>query len=407
MKSGSPAIAGHVGVASRPSASMLSVLSWCSAIGVGMIYFPQALIPHVSEGLQVSLQSAAMVVTAPQLGYAVGIALIVPLADIFSARKILMALFLGTTCAALTASLTTSLAALLAASFLMGCATVASPVIGPFAATMTGARRLGFVGGLLLSACIGGIIVSRALAGLLADGFTWRAPYAAAALLAASCLLAVALSRGFRGIIPRGEPSGRVLLRPAQVFRSSSVLRASAFNQACVFAGFTATWTTLALVLRDQFGYGSTALGAVSFVAAATLIAAPFAGRACDRFGPDRVNTWSMSGVIVAAAVMASSRLDAPMGVAALVVGVLLLDVAMQTGMIANTTRFFLEGQESLGAKNTAYMMCAFAAGSAGSWAGVQVYVWIGWLGVCAGVGALGAVALTVHLSRQASRAAS
>ena len=52
-------------------------------------------------------------------------------------------------------------------------------------------------------------------------------------------------------------------------------------------------------------------------------------------------------------------------------------------------------------------MMCAFAAGSAGSWAGVQVYVWIGWLGVCAGVGALGAVALTVHLSRQASRAAS
>ena len=36
---------------------------------------------------------------------------------------------------------------------------------------------------------------------------------------------------------------------------------------------------------------------------------------------------------------------------------------------------------------NTAYMTCAFLAGSAGSWSGVRLYDAVGWLGVCAGAG--------------------
>jgi predicted MFS family arabinose efflux permease len=56
----------------RPQTALLGVLAVCSAVGVGMVYFPQALLPYVAASLHVSPADAALVVTAPQAGYAAG-----------------------------------------------------------------------------------------------------------------------------------------------------------------------------------------------------------------------------------------------------------------------------------------------------------------------------------------------
>lgn len=84
-------------------------------------------------------------------------------------------------------------------------------------------------------------------------------------------------------------------------------------------------------------------------------------------------------------------------------VGTLLLDAAVQSGMVTNPDRIFVLRSTTPGTLNTAYMNCAFLGGSTGSWAGAMVYRQFGWPAVCALVALLG-VALIRHRSRGGSR---
>lgn len=82
----------------------------------------------------------------------------------------------------------------------------------------------------------------------------------------------------------------------------------------------------------------------------------------------------------------------------ALTAGTLLLDIAMQCGMVADQARIFVLRPDARSRLNTAYMTCAYLGGSAGSWLGTRAYGHAGWPGVCALVAALTALALTRHL---------
>ncbi|MFF3767599.1 MFS transporter [Streptomyces sp. NPDC001922] len=131
---------------------------------------------------------------------------------------------------------------------------------------------------------------------------------------------------------------------------------------------------------------------------AATLFCTPVAGRLVDRRGPGPVNLVCMLGVLLAAAVLAPGAGGGPMGLAALVLGALLLDVAMQAGMVANQVRFLALRPDARGSLNTAYMTCAYLGGSAGSRLGVRAYGLAGWQGVCGLLALLATLALARHL---------
>jgi predicted MFS family arabinose efflux permease len=81
----------------------------------------------------------------------------------------------------------------------------------------------------------------------------------------------------------------------------------------------------------------------------------------------------------------------------------LLLDVGMQSGMVANQVRIYALRPEVRSRLNTAYMTCAYFGGSMGSWIGGRAYAYVGWPGVCTVVALLAAVALARHLTSSAS----
>lgn len=64
-----------------PGRWVIFILALTCGVAVGNIYFPQAVSPLVADGLGVSPDSAALVVTAAQFGYAAGNFLLVPLGD--------------------------------------------------------------------------------------------------------------------------------------------------------------------------------------------------------------------------------------------------------------------------------------------------------------------------------------
>src|SRR5690606_24368593 len=213
-------------------------------------------------------------------------------------------------------------------------------VNGPLVARLAGARR-GEVMGILLSGGGAGMLAIRMFSGTLGEWLGWRAPYLVAA--AACLVLAVVL----RFAVPVTEPTARgsypaLLAASVRLLRREPELRRSCLYQACVFAGFTAVWACVALLLTGpRYRFGADVVGLVALVGAATMVCAPFAGRWIDRRGSDGVNLVCFVAVLGAAALLVPAALGGTLGLVALVAGTLVLDVAMQCGMVANQARMY------------------------------------------------------------------
>ena len=376
---------------------VILVLSLACGVGVSTIYFPQAISSLVAADLGVSTGSAALVVTAAQFGYAAGIFLLVPLGDRLPHRPLIVTLLTLTAAGLLAASAAPSLPVLVVASAVSGVTTVVPQIIIPMAAGLVPAERRGAVTGTLLSGLIGGILLARTFSGTLGESLGWRAPYIVAAVIVLA--LAAILSR----VVPHTEPSTHLsypslIAAPLHLLRTEPDLRRSCLYQATVFAGFSAAWTTLTLLVTGPtYAMGAQTVGVLGLVGAASMFSTPLAGRLADRKGSDTVSLLAMLGTIASAAVLVPAYGGGTTGLLALAAGMLLLDVAVQSGQVANQARIFALRPEARARINTAYMTCAFLGGSAGSWLGVRTYDRFGWRGVTCLVAALAVVALARH----------
>ncbi|MEV3991949.1 MFS transporter [Streptomyces sp. NPDC049837] len=377
---------------------MVLLLAVACGVAVGNIYFPQAISPLVAAGLHVPPGTAALIVTAAQFGYAAGIFLLVPLGDRFPHRPLIAALLSVTGLSLLAASAAPGLPPLVAASALVGVTTVVAPLVAPMAAGLVADDRRGAVTGTLLAGSIGGMLLSRAAGGTLGEWLGWRAPYVLAG--AVSLLMAAVLARTLpRTAPPSRQPYPALLAASLRLLRDEPELRRSCFYQATAFGAFTAVWTGAALLLTGPaYGLGAQAVGVLALVNVATMLATPAAGRAVDRRGPDAVNLVCFLAILASAAVLALGATGGVPGLAALALGTLLLDVAMQSGMVANQVRIWALRPEVRSRLNTAYMMCAFLGGGLGSWAATRAHTHLAWPGVCTLIATLAALGLARHL---------
>jgi predicted MFS family arabinose efflux permease len=373
---------------------LLLLLSVACGVAVANIYFPQAISPLIADGLGVGRSSAALVTTCSQLGYAAGVFLLVPLGDRLRHRRLVTTLLVLTAGGLVLAGTATALPVLAVASVLIGLTTVVPQILIPMAAGLAAPERRGEVTGTLLSGLIGGILLARTFSGVLGEWFGWRAPYLVAAVVV------IVLSASMAAFLPPTTPNTderypALLGASLRLLREEPMLRRSCRYQVLAFAAFSAAWTAIALhVTGPRYHLGTPAVGVLALVGAGSMFATPRAGRAADRQGPDAVNLRSLAGVLVAAALLLLGDLGGAVGLIGLGAGMLALDVAMQSGQVANQARIFALRPQARARLNTAYMTCAFLGGSAGSWLGVRSYAAFGWNGVCGAVAVLGAVAL-------------
>jgi hypothetical protein len=104
---------------------------------------------------------------------------------------------------------------------------------------------------------------------------------------------------------PSRERYLRLLGAALCLLRSEPELRRSCLYQAAVFAGFSAAWTSIALLVTGpRYGLGAPAVGLIALVAAGSMFCTPIAGRAIDRRGPDVVSTVCILGVAASAAIL-------------------------------------------------------------------------------------------------------
>jgi predicted MFS family arabinose efflux permease len=377
------------------------------AIGTGSIvaniYYIQPLLSLIASHFTISATSAGTVAMLSQLGTALGMFFFVPLGDTKERRGLIVKLLLAA-CICLVAMATArNLWWLATASFGIGLTAATVHVIVPYAAHLAPEGRRGSVVGTVMSGLLLGILLARTVSGLLGAWFGWRLPY----LLSALLMLVIAAL--YRSRLPRSEPSSRLswlqlIHSTGTLIRTQPVLVESSLVGASFFGAFSAFWTTLVFFLqRPPYHYGSGVAGLFGLVGAVGAAGAPLIGRRADRHGARSNITFALLTVLAAFVVLWLFGSH----IAALIIGVILLDFGVQAGHVSNQTRIYALFPEARSRLNMVYMICYFSAGAIGSYAGTACWQHLEWKGVCAfGVGMIlfGAVIHTLSARSQVSR---
>lgn len=147
---------------------------------------------------------------------------------------------------------------------------------------------------------------------------------------------------------------------------SEPTLRSAMIAQAALFSSFTVFWTILSLrLLEPRVGMGPEVAGIFGIIGATGILAAPLAGRTADRRGPHLVV------VSCAIATLGSWLVFGVWGsLAGLVVGVIIMDVGVNSALVANQHQIFALRPEARSRLNTLFMTAMFIGGSLGSMAG-------------------------------------
>jgi predicted MFS family arabinose efflux permease len=380
------------GPGERVSNSLVLLLAISCGLAVANLYYPQPLLPAIAASLHTGPKTAGLVVTAAQVGYAVGLALLVPLGDILARRRVVPAVLVLTAVALGLSSMASGIATLIALALFVGAGSVAAQLLIPLAASLADDTSRGRVVGTVMTGLLMGILLARTVAGVVAGCSSWRVMYVTAAVLALA--LAATLAR----TLPpeTAQPSlsyGQLLRSTVGMWRSEPVLRRRCLLGALAFAAFSVFWTTAAFLLGGSlYHYSETVIGLFGLLGAAGAGCAALAGRVADR---GHAPLATAAGAIAIAVSFALLYLGEK-SLIALIAGVIVLDVGVQAVHVLNQNVIYALAPAARSRINANYMVSYFAGGAAGSAAGSMLYAAGGWAAVCAFGGAIGVAVLGV-----------
>lgn len=386
------------------STPLVLLLATGAGLAVATLYYSHPMLGVLGADIGADGRMIGLVPPLTQLGYALGILLLAPLGDRYDRRRIILAKAAVLCAALLAAGAAPSVVPLLAASLAIGVAATLAQDIVPAAATLAPDAHRGRVVGTVMTGLLLGILLSRVVSGVVAEQFGWRAVFLAAAVSVA--LLAAALWRGLPRFAPTTRlPYGALLGSLASLWAAHPRLRRAALAQGFLSMGFSAFWSTLAVMLHGApFHLGAAAAGAFGLAGAAGALAAPLAGRYADRRGPNAVSRLGAALTAVAFAAMALlpllSTQSALWLIAASAIG---FDLGIQVALIAHQSIVYGIDPGARSRLNAVLMVSVFIGMAAGGALGSLALAHWGWIGVTvvATTAAVGALLLRVWPARR------
>jgi predicted MFS family arabinose efflux permease len=374
---------------------LVPVFAISAGAAAANLYYAQPLLVDLRADFHAGPGVAGWVPTLAQVGYALGMGLVVPLGDVLARRPLILRLTVLTTLLLSVAPFSPSLGVLAALHLLIGLCTCVPQLLVPLAADLAPPEARGRVVGTIMSGLLVGILLSRTFAGFIGEAAGWRAVFWAGAAMNAVVWLLLRASLPTEPPRP-GVPYGALLRSCLTLVRTHPDLRLHAALGGLAFAAFSSFWVTLVLHLATlPGGYGARAAGLYGAIGVVGAVAAPLVGRLADATGGRSINavvSFVLLGVGGSSLVL--------IGLA-----VVLLDFGTQASHINNQARIFALDPAARSRINTVYMVTYFTGGALGSLAGTRAWVHAGWTGVCATGAGLGAVALLLlGLRRLADR---
>ncbi len=385
--------------AEKLPAPLVFTLAAGAGLSVASIYYSQPMLDIISKQFNVGIGSVGMVPMLTQAGYALGILLLAPLGDRHDRRTIILIKGLMLVAALLLCGFSGGINALLIASFVTGLtATVAQDIV-PASAALAPERSRGKTVGTVMTGLLVGILLSRVVSGVVAEYLGWRTMYMVAAV--AVLLISLALWR----VLPRFKPGTsvsypRLLLSLAHLWQHHQTLRRAALAQGLLSVGFSAFWSTLALMLSERFHFESAVAGAFGLAGAAGALAAPLAGSVADRIGPARVTQYGATLVMVSFALMfLLPLLPVPAQIGLIIISTIGFDLGVQATLVAHQTLVYSLAPEARSRLNALMFTVVFIGMATGAALGSLALAHFGWTGVVALSTLAAALALLIRLA--------
>jgi predicted MFS family arabinose efflux permease len=377
------------------SKSLVLIMAVAGGIAVANLYYIQPLLAEIARYFHVTQVNVGFVATLTQVGYALGMLIILPLADIREKRYLILIMLCCSSCSLLLMAFSFNIICLSIASFAVGFTSVTPQLIVPLAAQLADPKERGQIIGTVMSGLLIGILVSRTFSGFVGEYFGWQIVYLIASVL--MILLAIFLSKSLPLCPPSSKMKYPELFKSmASLIKTLPVLREASLNGAMMFGAFSAFWTSLSFLLASpHFHLGADVAGLFGLVGVAGASAAPIVGRIADKSSPKF--TVGIGMIIVILSYLCFFAFGFLLW--GLIIGVILLDLGVQSCQISNQARIHTFGDQARNRINTVYMVSYFIGGAMGSFLGSYSYANFGWPGVCA-VGFLTSlVAIVFHMT--------
>ncbi|MBV9866666.1 MAG: MFS transporter [Abitibacteriaceae bacterium] len=359
--------------------SLLWTMAIASGLAAGNLYYNQPLLDQIGRNFAVTQRQVGILPSLSQFGYASGLFLLVPLGDILERRRLIVSLCCLVILSLIVAACAPTLLILALSTYAIGLLTIMAQVLLPFAAHLAAPEERGKIVGSIMSGLLIGILLSRTVSGFVGDQWGWRTMY----WLAAGLMMIMTFA--LRVLLPQDQPAAALSYRELlasifQLVREQPILRESALSGALVFACFSAFWATMVFLLDSPaYHLGARVAGSFGLVGAAGALAAPLVGRLADKSSPRLLVQGATCLILLGYVIFWLFGFH----IWGLVLGVILLDLGVQSAHISNQTRVFslLLGAHSR--LNTVYMVSYFIGGSAGSYLGALGWSLGQWHGVC------------------------
>ncbi|NVD74869.1 MFS transporter [Duganella sp. BJB488] len=371
--------------------SLVALFACASGLSVANVYYAQPLLDALASDFAISPAAVGGVISATQVGSLLALLLLVPLGDRIDRRRLMLGQLLVLAAALAGVSCARSVTALVAGMLAIGLlGTAMTQGLIAYAAVAAAESERGRVVGAAQSGVVAGLLLARALAGWVADMAGWRAVYggSALAMLAMSALLWHMLPRPPAQSLGASNARLSYLALIASMFallRHDRVLQVRGVIALLMFVAFGILWSALVLPLAaPPHHYSHTAIGAFGLVGCAGTLAAARAGQWADRGWGQRTSLAALLLILLAwLPLWLGARGTGPLSLAALVVGILALDLGVQALQVTNQQMIF-SGSKAAHSRLVGCYMMFYAAGSgAGALAATTVYARAGWSGVC------------------------
>ncbi|KAF0814792.1 putative transporter [Andreprevotia sp. IGB-42] len=381
--------------APRLTTGLVLLMAFATGLAVASNYYAQPLLHTLATTFGISLGAAGFIVTAAQLGYAAGLVLLVPLGDLLERRKLIVGMTVLAALGLLITGSAQNIGMVLVGTALTALLSVVAQVLLPFAAALAEPEQRGKAVGTIMSGLLLGILLARTVAGTLAGLGGWRTVY----FVAAPLLILTAVALWF--VLPTHKEANRLsypqlLASVWALVVEEPLLRLRALLGGLSFAIFSVLWTPMAFLLSaPPYHYGDAMIGLFGLVGAAGALAASYAGRLADRGHTERTTLWGLLSLLLSWLPIAF----APSSVVAFIIGILVLDFAVQAVHVSNQSVIYKLRPEARSRITSAYMTAYFIGGASGSLLSAAIYAHAGWLGVSALGAVLSAAGVVVYLA--------
>ncbi|MBN8953137.1 MAG: MFS transporter [Rhizobium sp. 60-20] len=351
-----------------------------SGLAVANAYFAHPLLDVMADDLRLSRTVAGLIVGVTQLGYGLGLILLVPLGDLVDRRKLIVAQSLLSVAALVSVGFSSSAAMLLTSMAAVGFLAVVTQALVAYAASLAHPAERGHIVGMVTSGIVLGILLARSVAGTLTDLSGWRTVYIVSAVL--TLVIALLLWRALpRQEKPKGGLSYFGLIRSlGTLLVEEPVLRIRAIIAMLIFANITTLLAPLVLPLTaPPYSMSHTEVGLFGLAGAAGALGAIRAGRWADRGHGQRTTGIALALMLVAW--LPISMLD--QSILWLILGVLVIDFGLQATHVTNQGMIYRVRPDAQNRLTAAYMVFYSIGSAVGSSTSTIIYAHAGWTGVC------------------------